>query len=134
MAFRTGFTTFLLFFFPVPLSPQTIGEPIQFESHGSTLQGILFRTSEASAPGVILLHGWQGGEGDVLGLGEALSQAGWNVLAFNYRGVYKSDGTYSLANSIEDVGTAAEFMRGAVAIVGEDLPTAAAAALLIVDW
>jgi alpha/beta superfamily hydrolase len=47
----------------------------------------------------------------VLGLAGSLSQRGINVLFFNYRGTYRSEGTYTLAGAVEDIGAAMEYLR-----------------------
>ena len=53
---------------------------------------------------------------DLLGsldIAMALRRAGFNVLSFNYRGCWGSEGTFSLMHSLEDVQAAVAFLRDA---------------------
>jgi dipeptidyl aminopeptidase/acylaminoacyl peptidase len=61
-----------------------------------------------------------GGRTNVLELAQPLQNAGFNVLAFNYRGAWGSGGSYSLANRIEDVKAAMAFVKGAGGQFGVD--------------
>lgn len=61
---------------------------------------------------VLLLHGFPGNEEDVLGIGRTLSRRGVQTLSFNYRGTYRSDGRFSLANSLGDVAAAWNHLHG----------------------
>ena len=107
-----------------PVEAQETGEAITFSSHGSVLQGRLYRASSQPAPTVILLHGFPGGRTDVLGLGGALAAAGWNALSFTFRGVYESEGLYTLANTVEDVSAAVTFLRSRPELVEPEVPVA----------
>jgi len=76
---------------------------------------------EGELPTLILLHGFPGGEGDVLGLGERISSGSFNVLTFNFRGVRKSEGTFTFGNSISDVAAAVDYLkRGNISGVDRD--------------
>lgn len=104
--------------FPVVLvllnAEMICGEPISmtFNSQGDILQGKFYPAKEKGPfATVLLLHGFPGGEEDVLGLGERVSAAGINAFAFNYRGVNKSDGWFSLENTIHDVQAALEYLH-----------------------
>ena len=103
---------------------QDVGEPITFTSQDSLLQGRLFKASAQPAPTVILLHGFPGGRGDVLGFGQALSASGWNAMSFTFRGLYESEGTYTLSNTVEDVLAAAEFLRSRPDLLALETPLA----------
>jgi hypothetical protein len=46
------------------------------------------------------------GSGDVLGLGDLLARQGINVVMFNPRGMHASEGTFSFAHTVEDIGAA----------------------------
>jgi len=61
-------------------------------------------------PTVILLHGF-GGKGDVLNLGEKLSQNKINVLIFNFQGCWNSEGNFSLESSINDITSSIQFLK-----------------------
>ncbi|MCP5098794.1 MAG: alpha/beta hydrolase [Chloroflexi bacterium] len=86
---------------------------IKFLSGGKTIYGNFFSASTAanSLPTILLLAGFPGNETDVLGLGEVLPQYQLNVLTFNYRGTYQSEGQYSLKNTQEDIRSAFEFLQ-----------------------
>lgn len=97
------------------------GEAVTFQSHGSTLQGRFFRARAPGArPTVLLFHGFPGGPGDVLGVGAAVSRAGWNALLFNPRGFHGSQGTHTLENALEDTAAALAFLRASQAPPGID--------------
>jgi dipeptidyl aminopeptidase/acylaminoacyl peptidase len=86
---------------------------IQFRSKEQTIQGKFYSASGVSGlfPTILLLPGFPGNEDDVLGLGEELSQNGLNILTFNYRGTYHSEGEYSLKNTQEDIQAAFDFLQ-----------------------
>jgi len=86
-------------------------EELAFQSKGSRLNGFLYLAGgKGPHPTVILLHGFPGNErnGDIA---QALRRAGINAFVFSYRGAWGSEGTFSLANSLEDVASAIEFVR-----------------------
>jgi pimeloyl-ACP methyl ester carboxylesterase len=84
---------------------------ITLDRDGVQLKGKFYITEiEGSYPTVILLHGFPGGEGDVLGIGAKLSEAGINVLTFNYSGTHHSEGDFNFDNSQKDIGTAFDFI------------------------
>ena len=82
---------------------------------GSMFSGI----GLAPRPTVLLLHGHPGSsvirrsgrQNNVLELAEPMQRAGFNVLAFNYRGAWGSGGTYSPMGRVEDVIAAVAFLR-----------------------
>lgn len=106
----------------LPLAAQTeTVEVVRIASGGAVMLGSMF---PAEGPGphptVILLHGFPGGpvigtgtDRNVLELGRPLSRAGFNALAFNYRGAWGSGGTYSVAGNLEDVKTVLAYVRQA---------------------
>lgn len=77
-----------------------------FESDGYRLLG---RFYQADGPGphptVVMAHGIAGVELN-LDLADALRDAGWNVLAFHYRGCWGSEGPYRILTLVEDVRAA----------------------------
>jgi len=84
---------------------------VQFKSDGSTLKGKFFAgQGEGPFPTFLLNHGFPGSELDVLGLGEALSNFGINVLTFNVRGTHQSEGLFSLENTQKDLESALAFI------------------------
>jgi dipeptidyl aminopeptidase/acylaminoacyl peptidase len=85
---------------------------IDLFSNGNKLNAEVYPvTSDKYLPAIILLHGYPGREGDLLGLGKKLSSLGIVVLIFNYQGTWSSEGEFSFENSMEDVGTAIKFLK-----------------------
>jgi pimeloyl-ACP methyl ester carboxylesterase len=103
---------------PVTMDPPTRDtvnpasrEELAFTSHGSRLNGLMYTAQGAGPhPTVILLHGYPGVERN-LDLAQAIRRAGINVLYFNYRGSWGSQGTFSFANAQEDVLSAIAYLR-----------------------
>lgn len=88
--------------------------PTTFISDGARIQGIFFAAKATKpSPTAILLQGFPGGEGDVFGLGRALSSAGINALTFNWRGTWKSEGIILPESSLRDVINALSFLKTA---------------------
>lgn len=99
-----------------PAAAQQAPEPIAFDSHGDTVRGLFFRAAASGRqPVVILLHGYPGSPGDVMGMGAAAAAAGWNALMFHPRGMHDSEGTTTNANAVEDVSSAVVFLRSSAA-------------------
>lgn len=90
--------------------PPALAE-VNFESYGDRLNGILYQANGIGPhPTVVLLHGYPGNEKN-LDLAQSMRRAGYNVLFFHYRGAWGSGGDFSFSHVIEDVGSAAEFLR-----------------------
>lgn len=86
--------------------------PIDFECEGYKIQGKFYLAAgEPACPTVLLLPGLPGKEGDVLELGQRMSQCGINALTFNYRGTHQSEGTCSLRGTLEDIRAAIEYLH-----------------------
>jgi len=80
---------------------------IEFDSNNHKIQGKFYHAEgEPPFPTVLLLSGFPGNEDDVLGLSQKMIQHGINMLTFNYRGIYKSEGIFSLQNTYEDIQAA----------------------------
>jgi uncharacterized protein len=91
--------------------PSTV--QLSFQSKDATLYGFLYLAQgKGPHPTIVLLHGFPGYEQN-LDLAQALRRAGFNVLAFHYRGSWGSEGTYSLINARDDVAAAIRFLRSA---------------------
>jgi pimeloyl-ACP methyl ester carboxylesterase len=89
-------------------------EPIDMtiDRDGILLKGKLYKAEKiGNCPTVILLHGFPGGDSDVLGLGKALSKVNFNVLTFNYSGTHKSEGEFNFDHSQKDIKAAFEFIH-----------------------
>ncbi|MFI5181401.1 MAG: alpha/beta hydrolase family protein [Thermoanaerobaculia bacterium] len=83
----------------------------QFPSGGARINAILMLAAGAEPhPAVLLLHGFPGYEG-ILDVGQAIRRAGFNVLAFHYRGAWGSGGSFSFAHCIDDAAAAVAFLR-----------------------
>jgi len=85
---------------------------IEFLSQAYRVRGEFYLVEEEAATHTaILLPGFPGGRGDVLGLGQRMAKHGINTLTFNYRGTHGSEGTFSLQNTIEDIQAAYAYLR-----------------------
>lgn len=79
---------------------------IEIPSHGSVMNGIVYRPAGAGPfPLVVLMHGLPGNEQN-MDLAQVLRRAGWAVLTFHYRGSWGSEGQFSIDNVIEDAKVA----------------------------
>ena len=86
-------------------------EELTIPSHGSRMAAFMYTATGAQPhPTLILLHGFPGNERN-LDLAQAVRRTGWNVLYFDYRGSWGSEGTFSLANCVEDVVSAVAFCK-----------------------
>ncbi len=85
-------------------------EPIVFKSKGEKIIGTFFKASGTEKkPTVLLLHGFPGNENN-FGIAHAIKRFGFNVIVFHYRGSWGSSGDFSIANSLEDVFSALEYI------------------------
>ena len=88
---------------------------VQFKSEGQTIHGKFYSASGDLGffPTLLILSGFPGNENDVLGLCNDLSHLGLNAMTFNYRGIYQSEGDYSLRNTQVDIQAALDFLQDA---------------------
>lgn len=63
---------------------------------------ILTANGSGKHPTLLLLHGFPGNERN-LDLAQVVRSHGWNVIYFDYRGSWASQGKFSFKNSVEDV-------------------------------
>jgi len=72
-------------------------------SNGSRLAGGIMYTANGKGkhPTLILLHGLPGNQKD-FDVAQVVRAHGWNVIYFNYRGSWGSEGKYSFENCVED--------------------------------
>ena len=76
---------------------------LQLPSAGSLLQGFMYKANGGQPhPTLLLLHGYPGNERN-LDLAQAVRAQGWNVIYFNYRGSWGSQGEFSFRHCVEDV-------------------------------
>jgi pimeloyl-ACP methyl ester carboxylesterase len=72
-------------------------------SEGSSIQGLFYRANgKQKHPTLVLLHGYPGNERN-LDLAQVVRSQGWNVVYFDYRGSWGSQGKFSFENSVQDV-------------------------------
>jgi len=86
---------------------------IEFPSAGSVVRGRFFPTAATDPIAtVLLLPGWGFNPTDVLGLGQLLSVRDVSVMIFTPRGTRQSEGTFTYANTLDDVAAALGWLRG----------------------
>lgn len=85
------------------IAPAGVKELIIY-SNGSRLAGGIMYTPNGKEkhPTLILLHGLPG-VGGAADIAQVVRAHGWNVIYFNYRGSWGSEGKYSFKNCVEDV-------------------------------
>lgn len=76
---------------------------------GRLLSVLYTAAGEGVHPTVLLLHGIPGCERN-FDLAQSLRRAGFHVMTFHYSGSWGSDGSYSLANDLEDTNTVLDFI------------------------
>jgi uncharacterized protein len=78
-------------------------------SANSLLNGFMFKANGAEKhPTLLLLHGYPGNEKN-LDLAQVVRAHGWNVIYFDYRGSWGSQGKFSFRNCVEDIIHAVSF-------------------------
>ena len=100
---------------PDSLSPAGIVE-LQIPSSGSKIYGFSYTANgKRLHPTVVFAHGMPGNERN-LDLAQNLRRAGYNVVYFDYRGSWGSEGKYSYSNSIRDVSAVLDFITDSMNI------------------
>jgi pimeloyl-ACP methyl ester carboxylesterase len=80
-------------------------------SANSLLAGIIYKANGLQKhPTLILLHGYPGNERN-LDIAQVVRSHGWNVIYFNYRGAWGSEGKFSFTNCVEDVVNVVSFCK-----------------------
>ncbi len=78
-------------------------EELNIPSGGSLLQGFIYKANGTQKhPTLLLLHGYPGNERN-LDLAQVARTRGWNVIYFDYRGSWASQGVFSFKHCVEDV-------------------------------
>lgn len=86
-------------------------EELTIPSHGSRMAAFMYTApGQRPHPTLILLHGFPGNERN-LDLAQSVRRTGWNVLYFDYRGSWGSEGDFSFSNCVEDVASAVAFCK-----------------------
>jgi pimeloyl-ACP methyl ester carboxylesterase len=98
---------------PLPsLKPPASMQEVVLMGGGERLNGLVYL---AAGPGphpvVVFLHGYPGNEKN-LDLAQAVRREGYDAVYFDYRGVWGSGGTFSFANSLDDVQAIVDWVRG----------------------
>jgi uncharacterized protein len=101
---------------------------VTFDSDGHRLVGVLYLArGQEPKPTVLLLHGCPGLEKN-LDLAVRLREAGWNALAFHYRGCWGSAGRYDLRTVPRDVTAAVDYLAccprvdaGRISVLGHSM-------------
>ena len=71
-------------------------------SNGSLISGVLYKANgNKPHPTLILFHGLPGNEKS-LDIAQVVRNHGWNVIFFNYRGSWGSQGEFSFKNCVDD--------------------------------
>lgn len=78
-------------------------------SNNSLLAGLIYRANGTEKhPTLLLLHGYPGNERN-LDLAQVVRAHRWNVIYFDYRGSWGSQGKFSFKNCVEDVVNVVSF-------------------------
>src|SRR3954463_5535825 len=80
-------------------------------SGNSLLAGLMYRPNgNEKHPTLLLLHGYPGNERS-LDIAQVVRAHGWNVIYFDYRGSWGSQGKFSFRNCVEDVVNVVAFCK-----------------------
>jgi pimeloyl-ACP methyl ester carboxylesterase len=80
-------------------------------SANSLLAGFIYKANGAQKhPTLLLLHGYPGNERN-LDIAQVVRSHGWNVIYFDYRGSWGSQGKFSFRNCVEDVMNVVSFCK-----------------------
>jgi pimeloyl-ACP methyl ester carboxylesterase len=80
-------------------------------SHNALLAGFIYKANGTGKhPTLLLLHGYPGNERN-LDLAQVVRSHGWNVIYFDYRGSWGSQGQFSFKNCVEDVVNVVAFCK-----------------------
>ncbi|HEX5150626.1 MAG TPA: alpha/beta fold hydrolase [Parafilimonas sp.] len=80
-------------------------------SEGALMAGFIYRANGSQKhPTLILLHGYPGNERN-LDLAQAIRVHGWNVIYFDYRGSWGSQGQFSFENCVQDAINTVAFCK-----------------------
>ncbi|MDP4252668.1 MAG: alpha/beta fold hydrolase [Bacteroidota bacterium] len=84
---------------------------LRIPSTGSLLQGFIYTPNgKEPHPTLLMLHGFPGNEKN-LDLAQAVRKHGWNVVYFDYRGSWGSQGSFSFRHCVEDVSNVVAFCK-----------------------
>lgn len=93
---------------------------LNIPSGGSLLQGFIYLANgHGKHPLLLLLHGFPGNERN-LDLAQVARARGWNVVYFDYRGSWGSQGKFSFKNCVEDVVNVVVYCKANAAALNID--------------
>ena len=91
-------------------SPAGMGE-LFIPSANALLAGFIYKANGAQKhPTLLMLHGYPGNERN-LDIAQVARSHGWNVIFFDYRGSWGSQGKFSFKNCVEDVVNVVGFCK-----------------------
>ncbi len=86
-------------------------ETLHIPTAGVEINGVAYLAAGPGAhPTLVICHGWPGIEKN-LDLAQAVRRAGWNAVAFNYRGSWGSPGHYRFAQNPADARAVLAYLR-----------------------
>jgi uncharacterized protein len=88
---------------------QTDCDTLTFDSAGSQIVGYFYAANAPGSPTLVFTQGFME-TGDIWAIGKTLSHQGINVLMFDFRGCFRSEGKQGLIHSQEDIGAAISFL------------------------
>jgi pimeloyl-ACP methyl ester carboxylesterase len=94
---------------------------VRIDSQGSEIVLTVWRGDASAAAAVLLVPGWGGGPADVLGIADFLSGYGVPTVVVTPRGWHDSEGRYTFAGALQDIGAALGWVRremGAPVVLG----------------
>jgi uncharacterized protein len=84
---------------------------LHIPSHGVLINGLVYQPSGAGLhPTLVICHGLPGNEKN-LDLAQAVRRAGWNAVAFNYRGSWGSPGVFRFTQNLQDADAVLAYLR-----------------------
>ena len=96
----------------ITATAQSAREKINLTSGGYALNAFFYgHTGSELKPTVILLHGLPGNDESPLDLAVNLNKSGFNILVFNYRGTFTSEGFFNNFNCMDDLDAALVWLK-----------------------
>ena len=84
---------------------------LHIPTHGVEINGLIYEAAGAGPhPTLVLCHGLPGNEKN-LDIAQAVRRAGWNAVAFNYRGSWGSPGVFRFSQNPEDAEAVLAYLR-----------------------
>ncbi len=127
LIFKTLFVVLIILIYSPVLKGQTtsgIPAEIFFNHDDIQLHGWFYKAGGTGPfPTVVLLHGSVGQDGAIFNLGERLSKEGFNVMAYNYPGLWRSEGSVTNLSALGSVQSAINFVKSEYAMQTFDSDT-----------